>query len=221
MNLLEWSSTNILSVALESSLYFWNANNNKVLRFCDLNPLTITSIGWDNIGSNLAIGTSMGTVEIWDTQKGKKTQTMVGHSSRVSSLEWSYNVIASGSRDKSIQIRDFRANNNHIVSTYQGHTQEVCGLKWSQDGHSLASGGNDNKLMVWNLRSNLPVSKFSDHTAAVKAIAWSPHNHGILASGGGSVDRTIKFWNTIENNLIDSIETGSQVCNLIFSKTTK
>lgn len=88
-------------------------------------------------------------------------------------------------------------NNSHIVSTYQGHTQEVCGLKWSHDGHSLASGGNDNKLMVWNLRSNLPVSKFSDHTAAVKAIAWSPHNHGILASGGGSVDRTIKFWNTI------------------------
>ena len=55
----------------------------------------------------------------------------------------------------------------------------------------------------------------------MKGIAWSPHNHGILASGGGSADRSIKFWNTMDGTLLDSIDTGSQVCNLLFSKTTK
>lgn len=34
LNLLEWSSQNILSVALDSCLYFWNANNNRVVKFC-------------------------------------------------------------------------------------------------------------------------------------------------------------------------------------------
>ena len=38
LNLLEWSSQNILSVALDSCLYFWNANTNRVLKFCDLAP---------------------------------------------------------------------------------------------------------------------------------------------------------------------------------------
>ena len=102
-----------------------------------------------------------------------------------------------------------------------GHSQEVCGLKWSFDGYSLASGGNDNKIFIWNIHHHLPLHKFNQHNAAVKGLAWNPHNHGILASGGGSADRTIKFWNTYSGSLIDSIDTGSQVCNLLFSKTTK
>lgn len=30
----------------------------------------------------------------------------------------------------------------------------------------------------------------------MKAIDWSPHQAGLLASGGGTADRTIRFWNT-------------------------
>jgi WD40 repeat protein len=78
------------------------------------------------------------------------------------------------------------------------------------------------------LKSNLTVQfieKIVDVTAeveaAVKGLAWSPHNHGVLASGGGSADKTIKFWNTLNGTMLDSIDTGSQVCNLMFSKTTK
>ena len=62
LNLLEWSSTNILSVALDSSLYMWNANNNKVLRFCDLNPASITSLAWNSSGSQVSIGNSLGVI---------------------------------------------------------------------------------------------------------------------------------------------------------------
>jgi len=83
----------------------------------------------------------------------------------------------------------------------------------------VASGGNDNKLYVWNAHSTTPVLRLSNHTAAVKALAWSPHQHGLLASGGGTADRTIRFWNTLANQQIECIDTGSQVCNLVFSKT--
>jgi len=41
------------------------------------------------------------------------------------------------------------------------------------------------------------LAKFSQHQAAVKAIAWSPHRHGLLSSGGGTADRTIRFFNTL------------------------
>lgn len=72
LNLLEWSPTNVLSVALDSSLYMWNANNNKVLRFCDLNPASITSLTWNNSGSQVAIGNNLGVIENWDFEKNRK-----------------------------------------------------------------------------------------------------------------------------------------------------
>ena len=50
--------------------------------------------------------------------------------------------------------------------------------------------------MVWDKRClNRPLLKLSAHCAAVKALAWSPHQSGLLASGGGTADRTIRFWN--------------------------
>ena len=52
--------------------------------------------------------------------------------------------------------------------------------------------------MIWDRgqsSSNEPLFKFKSHKAAVKAIAWNPHQSNILASGGGTADRCIKFWN--------------------------
>lgn len=92
-------------------------------------------------------------------------------------------------------------------------------MKWSYSGDQLASGGNDNKLLVWNTKINRsPQFKFTSHTAAVKALAWSPHKHGVLVSGGGTADRTIKFWNTLTGENIKSYDTSSQICNIDFSK---
>ena len=89
---------------------------------------------------------------------------------------------------------------------------QVCGLKWSPDERELASGGNDNQLLIWNAHSTSHVTRFGDHTAAVKAIAWSPHQHGLLASGGGTADRTIRFWNTATSTALSSIDTGALPC---------
>ena len=75
----------------------------------------------------------------------------------------------------------------------------------------MASGGNDNRLLVWNQSCPNPIQVYTDHTAAVKAIAWSPHQQGLLASGGGTADRHIRFWNTLTAQNLQSVDTGSQV----------
>ena len=156
---------------------------------------------------------------------------MHGHSARVGALSWklsgfggghvggSSSLLASGSRDRLIHLRDPRSDQSYEMRLC-GHKQEVCGLRWSFDERSmLASGGNDNKLLVWDVKKHTqPFHTFADHTAAVKAIAWSPHQHGLLASGGGTADRCIRFWNCLTGHGINCIDTGSQVCNLAFSK---
>ena len=67
------------------------------------------------------------------------------------------------------------------------------------------------QLLVWSPSSAVPLQRYSDHSAAIKALTWSPHQHGILASGGGTADKTIRFWNTLTGQPLQSIDTGSQV----------
>jgi cell division cycle 20-like protein 1, cofactor of APC complex len=76
------------------------------------------------------------------------------------------------------------------------------------------------QLLVWNAAaSTAPVLRYADHNAAVKAIAWSPHQHGLLVSGGGTADRCMRFWNTVSGAPLQCIDTGSQVCNIMWSKS--
>jgi cell division cycle 20-like protein 1 (cofactor of APC complex) len=82
----------------------------------------------------------------------------------------------------------------------------------------LASGGNDNKLLIWDNTQNKVLHRFAEHTAAIKAIAWSNHQSGILASGGGAADKKIRFWNTMTGSMVSEVDTGSQVCSLLWSK---
>jgi cell division cycle 20-like protein 1 (cofactor of APC complex) len=136
----------------------------------------------------------------------------------VGTLAWSSSILSSGSRAGVILQRDLRAP-SHYVSQLVGHGSEVCGLKWSYDDRELASGGNDDLLFIWSANSTHPMLRYSEHSAAVKAIAWSPHQRGLLASGGGTADRCIRVWNTTTNTALSCVHTGSQVCNLVWSKS--
>ncbi|QRW12682.1 APC/C activator protein CDC20 (cell division control protein 20) [Ceratobasidium sp. AG-Ba] len=228
LNLVDWSSTNYLGVGLGSCVYLWSAESSKVVKLCDLtNVNPVTSVSWVQKGSTVAIGTQNGEILIYDATTLKKQRTLTGHASRVGALAWSNWTLSSGSRDRTILNYDVRLPPGEAtVSKLYGHRQEICGLKWSHPGDSvrdpvmLASGGNDNKLFVWDTRHTAPLWKFHEHTAAVKAIAWSPHQSGLLASGGGTADKKIRFWNTASGVGVSEMDTGSQVCNLTWSKTS-
>jgi cell division cycle protein 20 (cofactor of APC complex) len=58
----------------------------------------------------------------------------------------------------------------------------------------------------------------TQHKAAAKALDWCPFYRGLLASGGGTADRTIMFWNSNSGAMLNSIDTGSQVCSVLWSK---
>ena len=126
------------------------------------------------------------------------------------------NVVSTGSRDGCIKTFDIRS--QKFISESKKHTQEVCGLRWDTKESYLASGGNENFIYVWDIRKNNPVQCYTEHKAAVRALCWSPHNFGTLVSGGGNYDKTIKFWNVNTNESVHTINTDSQVCNLVFSR---
>ena len=220
LNLVDWSSQNVLSVGLGSCVYLWSACTSQVTRLCDLSSdgNSVTSVAWNERANLVAVGTHNGYIQVWDVASNKQVSKLQGHSARVGALAWNGDVLSSGSRDRLILQRDVRTPCVVSERKLNAHRQEVCGLKWSPDNQYLASGGNDNRLYVWNLHSLSPVQTYTEHLAAVKAIAWSPHHHGLLASGGGTADRCIRFWNTLTGQPMQCVDTGSQVCNLAWSK---
>ncbi|KAL4429948.1 hypothetical protein ABPG74_000314 [Tetrahymena malaccensis] len=222
LNLLHWSAQNVISIVLKNEVFGYNYSNKKIfsMQKPDKNNIyKFTSVKFSKSGQLLAIGDSLGGLQIIDAETRREVAFFQNHDDRVASLSWiNDEILASGSKDRNIYCHDIRDKN--IVRKYQGHRNEVCGLEWSCDQQTLASGGNDDKLFVWNIGYNQHQYKFSQHKAAVKAITWSPHQHGLLVSGGGSRDKTIRFWNIHTGKEVDCIETSSQVCSLAFTKNT-
>ncbi|TVU37041.1 hypothetical protein EJB05_19008, partial [Eragrostis curvula] len=228
LNLVDWSSQNMLAVGLGTCVYLWSASNSKVTKLCDLGPRdSVCAVHWSREGSYLAIGTGLGDVQIWDSSRCKRIRNMGGHQTRTGVLAWSSCILSSGSRDKNILQHDIRVPNDYI-SKFSGHRSEVCGLKWSHDDRELASGGNDNQLlvcnlawcknvneivsthgysqnqiMVWKYPSMSKVATLTGHTMRVLYLATSPDGQTIVTGAG---DETLRFW-----NIFPSVKTQTPV----------
>lgn len=226
LNLVDWGSNNVLAVALANSIYLWNADSGSIEHLCDApggSEDSITSLSWIPNGDYLAVGTDSNEVQIWDVAGMKLLRTMESHSARVGTLAWNGHMLSSGARNGAIHNHDVRVPSHHTASLVS-HTQEVCGLKWSPNGMQLASGANDNTVCIWDAQSGnrwAPRHRLTQHNAAVKALAWCPWQTNLLATGGGTADRHLRFWNSMTGSCVNSIDTRSQVCSIVWSPHDK
>jgi len=139
----------------------------------------------------------------------------------VGCLDWNQHILASGGREGIILLHDVRVA-EHQVGKLTGHTQEVCGLVWSKDGRTLASGGNDNCVQLWDWQAReTPMNTITAHQSAVKAVSWCPWQNNVLATAGGTVDRTVRIWNTASMTQLQSFDTGSQVSSIAWNSEYK
>ena len=248
LNLLDWGKENIIAIALSDEIYLWNDNNSRSSLLVsyeqgnyssDENSNYITSLSWMQNGLYLGVGLSKGSIQLWDINKKIKLKDIEAHNKRVSCLAWNHNILSSGSKDRYIKNFDIRLKTPEI-SSIKKHRQEVCSLKYSLEGDLLASGGNDNIAYIWdirNLKNNIlnllfdsnsknlyeekPYSVNNFHQAAVKAMSWCPWKRHVLATGGGCKDKTIKIFSCDSNKLTRNIDTGSQVCALLWNEKEK
>ncbi|NXG69483.1 FZR1 protein, partial [Baryphthengus martii] len=223
LNLVDWSSLNVLSVGLGTCVYLWSACTSQVTRLCDLSVEgdSVTSVGWSERGNLVAVGTHKGFVQIWDAAAGKKLSMLEGHTARVGKESECWGEIG----EVKAPSKFFTALWNGISDTFTKFVQVNLSLYTILGGQTVDTREREVdrvfpfcQLLVWNHSSLSPVQQYTEHLAAVKAIAWSPHQHGLLASGGGTADRCIRFWNTLTGQPLQCIDTGSQVCNLAWSK---
>ncbi|KAI3987092.1 hypothetical protein MKX01_036882 [Papaver californicum] len=139
LNLVDWSSQNVLAVALGTCVYLWSATSSKVTKLCDLGPDDgVCSVQWTKEGSFLSIGTSLGQVQ-------------------VCGLHWSHDdrELASGGNDNQNQIMVWKYPTMGKVATLTGHSLRVLYLAMSPDGQTIVTGAGDETLRFWNVFPSL------------------------------------------------------------------
>jgi cell division cycle protein 20 (cofactor of APC complex) len=213
LNLLDWSSRGTLCIGLGERVYLYTPK--QITELCCFEDEYVCSVSYHPGGQHLAVGLSNGKTHIYDVEQESLVRTLKGHSHRVSSAAFTYGLLYTGSKDSLIIGHDHRAY-HHINTRMMGHRGEVCGLR--HDACGLASGSNDNLAIVWDVNMGKPRFKLSGHKAAVKALAWCPWQRNLLATGGGSSDKTMRFWNIETGKCINVANTESQVCSLLWNK---
>lgn len=223
LNLLDWSSSNILAVGLDNAVYLWDASAGSIDELCKTRTGdSIASVSWMSNEEILAIGTDNGEIWIFDGKRGIRLRTMRSHRSRVASLSWNGSSLSSGSIEGEIHNHNVSIVRHH-VATLASHTSEVCGLQWSPDGSQLASGGKDNVVYIWDPQNGsewTPKHRL-EHFAPVKALSWCPWQINVLATGGGASDPNVRLWNTDRGICIKRVNTNSQVCAILWSSHLK
>ncbi|KAL8472800.1 hypothetical protein ACS0TY_029858 [Phlomoides rotata] len=224
LNIMDWGKTNALAIGLGKSAYLWNSENQKVVLLSQVSGDEYpTSVSWSEDGKTVEVGYGSSTLRLYDAESLKPIRWLYGHRGRVGSIAWNDHLLSSGSSDQAIINHDVRTKKSKVC-TVKVHKREVCGLKWSSAGTKLASGGNDNLLYLWDARkmsTSHHLYRFNNHCAAVKALAWCPYDYNVLASGGGTVDGSIKIWNLQKGICTCSTETKAQISGLQWNRHHK
>ena len=190
LNLVDWSSRNVLAVGLGPCVYLWSAATSGVTKLCDLSEESeiasatsalaraypggsavpqiqagvgdaVCSVSWSQRGQYLAVGTGSGLVQVYDVARA-------GESSNPSS-------------SSSSKLR-----------TYVGHRARVGSLSWGSA--TLSTGSRDRTVAQRDVRCPEPlVARLSGHRSEVCGLRASPDDR-LLASGGN--DNALLVWDT-------------------------
>jgi len=116
--------------------------------------------------------------------------SLSGHSASVSWVAFSRhgNILASGSKDKTIKLWD--TNSYKELATLTGHSADVSVVRFSRDDTILASGSLDGTVKLWDTTSRKELATLP-HSDSVRGLAFSP-NGQILATCGDN--EIIKLW---------------------------
>lgn len=133
--------------------------------------------------------------------KNAKVKNFAQHSDAVGGVAFSPDglMLASGSKDKTIQIWDLATGKS--IRTFEGDSSTIWSVAFDSNGTRLVTGTGFWRVMLWDMKTGQAIRSL-DHAASVWSVAIS-HDGQLIASGSG--DKTAKIWDAENGRLIHNL----------------
>ena len=153
----------------------------------------VLSVAYSPDGTQLASGSSDGTVRIWDALTGQETMDPLDSGDgAVRCVVFARNgqSIVSCTEGGTVHIWDARTG-RAVISPLRGHSRRIDSIALSPDGRLIASGSADYSVRLWGAKTGQAIAVLSGHDFEVKSVVFSSDGN-TLASG--STEGTIHLW---------------------------
>jgi len=212
------SSKNMLAVALGQKVYTKTLFPSKkaVETVYEHDTETIPALSWLSCGTKLALGLSNGHSELVDYETKKSLRTLVEKKGSASGQRQAFDCAKADTA--SLVVSDLKQAINFV--DLRKKTVLVFNLNEPLGGFSLSPStptlalGTMKGLHIYDTRNFKKAVAEFPHNGAVKAMVWAPWNPQHLFTGGGVDDRCIRLFDIARGELLDQVDTGSQVCTL-------
>ena len=151
----------------------------------------VLTVAYSPDGKTLASsGSSDGTIQLWDAERGEHTKTLKGHGDTVRSLAFSPDgkTLVSGSKDDTLRVWDVNA--GRMLRKLAGHSNNLKSVVFSRDGKMIASGSEDASVRLWDAKTGRFLPTLRGHFWGIEAVAFSPDGKTVASADSS----TILFW---------------------------
>jgi RNA polymerase sigma factor (sigma-70 family) len=177
----------LLAAVSEGKVHIWDIRTQKEMQWLETKYCTALAFSPD--GEILAVGTMMGTVELWNLAERKLLLTLVGPTTGPSHSIWSVQFSPDGRLLAASYIREninlWDLETGRIKHSLIAFEKRGGRLAFSPDSSLLASGSNPVKL--WDVATGQIVKRFK----GTQPVAFSPDGKWFACGFG---DNTIALW---------------------------
>lgn len=183
----------VLSSGVDGTVRIWDRSGHQIRATYVPGPtamrhpnLTTTKIAFSPDGRIVALGDSLGLVQLWDVDSGV-LRPLGTHEKPVVYLSFSPDgrKLGSGSMDKIAKVWDLESGN---ATDFRGHESAVTSIAFSPDGRTLATGSSDHRLRIWDSGKTEPRT-YDASGYNVSSLSFLPDAASMLSHNGTSSAR--------------------------------
>lgn len=211
INPLSWvqlavDETKAIAYSQNNLFDIWNIDTCKKIKSFTA-PCATLCIQLSSDGSQMFLGTDLGSIIICDSTTGERLDQIEAHTQQVTCLQTTFDglKIFSGSLDKTLKIWNLKP--KECLHTFQKLTSAPSSLQLSYHNEYAVAGFFDGRVMLWNLSSKQLLRTLRQPIPnPITCIGISPDNSTLLV---GSTAPALTMWNIATVRQIDHLSLAS------------